>query len=157
MDITIILILQQLLDLVCHRGVNTGVLDVHVVLYEACVSKFLVHTFLSLFLWPRPSPLAQGLQGLVHCATRHFFYHKRHHGLKLHRLGKLDLVALRQQIEVVSYYDADEDMVLMRKEVLEVVWDAVGATHLEKKAPVIDAYLHEGQLIPAGHPVPLGA
>ena len=66
-------------------------------------------------------------------------------------------MVLPQQIEVVSDYNANEDVVLMRKEVLEVVGDAVGATHLEKKAPVIDAYLHEGQLIPAGHPVPLGA
>jgi hypothetical protein len=60
MDIIIILILQQLPDVVCDEGINAGVFDV--VLYEACVSKFLVRTFLSLFLWPRPSPLAQGLQ-----------------------------------------------------------------------------------------------
>jgi hypothetical protein len=90
------------------------------------------------------------------CHSR-FFYHKQHHGLKLHHHGKLDSVVLPQQIEVVSDYDADEDVVLMRKEVLEVVGDAVGVTHLEKKASVIDTYLHEGHLIPAGHPVPLGA
>jgi hypothetical protein len=48
-------------------------------------------------------------------------------------------------------------VVLPRKEVLEVVGDAVGVTHLEKKAPVIDAYLHKGHLILASHPVPLGA
>jgi hypothetical protein len=77
--------------------------------------------------------------------------------LKLHRRGKLDSVVLPQQIKVVSDYDADEDVVLMRKEVLKVIRDAVGVTHLEKKASVIDTYLHEGHLIPIGHPVPLGA
>ena len=66
-------------------------------------------------------------------------------------------MVLPQQIEVVSDYDADEDVVLMRKEVLEVVGDAVGVTHIEKKAPVIDAYQHEGHLILASHLVPLGA
>ena len=48
------------------------------------------------------------------------FYHERHHGLTFHCLRKLDLLVLPQSTEVIDDCDIDEDMVLMRKEVLEI-------------------------------------
>ena len=58
-------------------------------------------------------------------------YHKWHHGLKLHRLGKLDLVVLPQPIKVIGDCNTDECVVLMLKEVLEVIGDAIGAARKE--------------------------
>ena len=60
-----------------------------------------------------------------------FFYHKWHHGLKLHRLEKLDLVVLPQPIKVIGDCNADEYVVLMLKKVLEVIGDVVGAAENE--------------------------
>jgi hypothetical protein len=59
------------------------------------------------------------------------FYHKWHHGLKLHRLGKLDFVVLLQPIKVIGNFNTDECMVLMLKKVLQVIRDAISVARKE--------------------------
>jgi len=56
-----------------------------------------------------------------HLLTLVLFYHERHHGLKLHHLGKLDSVVLLQPTEVIDDRDIDKDVVLRSKEVLEII------------------------------------